>query len=145
MPIHIQSKVLVSHAIFPWLQTYRQMHVRASINSLVLLFLESTELPQILKNRKSLQDHPINLSYSIVICLEQSFLPMHQWSIFMILILIMLLSTLNEIRVLTYSSSMSCLLNLNLISETFWIGVRRLLLLSMLEKLNLFYFIIHPF
>ena len=52
--------------------------------------------------------------------------------------LMILLSILSVIRHLVYGNNLNLLLNLNLIYETLWTGVRSGLLISMLGKLNWF-------
>ena len=54
--------------------------------------------------------------------------------------LMMLLSILNVIRYLICGNNLNWLLNLNLLYETMWTGVRSGLLISMLGKLSRFFF-----
>ena len=64
-------------------------------------------------------------SYSVVICFDLPFHPIYQWFFYVNCITdinadmrVTVVSSLNEIRLLTCSCSMSCLLNLNLVNET---------------------------
>ena len=59
-------------------------------------------------------------------------------SVILLSILMMLLSILSMIRHLICSNNLNWFLNLNLIYETLWTGVRSGLLISMLKKLNWF-------
>ena len=59
-------------------------------------------------------------------------------SVILLSMLIMLLSILSVIRHLICGSNLKWLLNLNLINDTLWTGVRSGLLISMLGKLSLF-------
>ena len=59
-------------------------------------------------------------------------------SVILLSMLMILLSTLYVIRHLICSNDSNWLLNFNLICKTLWTGAGRSLLISMLEKLNLF-------
>ena len=59
-------------------------------------------------------------------------------SVILLSILMILLSILSVIRHLICGNNLNWLLNLNLIYETLWTGVRSGLLISMLEKLSWF-------
>ena len=59
-------------------------------------------------------------------------------SVFLLSMLMILLSIVSAIRHLTCGNNLNWLLNLNLISETLWIGVSTGLLTSMLGKLSWF-------
>ena len=59
-------------------------------------------------------------------------------SVILISMLMILLSILSVIRHLICGNNLNWLLNLNLIYETLWTGVKSGLLISMLGKLNLF-------
>ena len=58
--------------------------------------------------------------------------------ILLYMLMMILLSTLNVIKQLICGNNYKWLLNLNLIYKTLWTGARNDLLISMLEKLNLF-------
>ena len=57
-------------------------------------------------------------------------------SVILLFMLMILFSTLNEIRHLICSNNWNWLLNFNLIYKTLWTGAGSDLLISMLEKLN---------
>ena len=59
-------------------------------------------------------------------------------SVILLSMLMILISILSVIRHLICSNNLNWLLNLNLIYETLWTGVRSGLLISMLGKLNWF-------
>ena len=59
-------------------------------------------------------------------------------SVILLSMLMILLSYLNVIKQLICGNNYKWLLNLNLIYKTLWTGARNDLLISMLEKLNLF-------
>ena len=59
-------------------------------------------------------------------------------SVILLSMLMILLSTLNVIRHLICGNNQNWLLNLNLTYKTLWTGAGSGLLISMLEKLNLF-------
>ena len=61
-------------------------------------------------------------------------------SLILLSMLMILLSTLSVIRLLIYDNNLNWLLDLNLIFERMWTGARSGSLISLLEKLNWFYF-----
>ena len=58
-------------------------------------------------------------------------------SVILLSMLMILLSILSVIRHLICGNNLSWLLNLNLIYETLWTGVRSSLIVSMLEKISI--------
>ena len=76
------------------------------------------------------------LALQFFCCILMIFLKM--LSVTLLSMLMILLSILTVIRHLFCGNNLNWLLNLNLIYETLWIGLRRVLLISMLRKFNWF-------
>ena len=105
--------------------------------ALFLLFSE-------VKDGKSSQEYSVNvgvpqgsiLGSTFSLLYIMTFLTM--LSVILLSMLIILLSILSVIRHLICGNNLNWLLNLNLIYETLWTGVRSALLISMLGKLSWF-------
>ena len=81
---------------------------------------------------KSSQEYPVNLGFPpLMIFLVMLY-------VILVSMLMILLSVLSVIGHLICGNNLNWLLNLNLIYETWWTGVRSDLLISMLEKLSRF-------
>ena len=122
------------------LKSYR---ISGQIFGLISSFLSNRQLRVVL-NGKSSQEYPVNvenpqgcvLGPTLFLLYIMTFLMM--LSVILPSMLMILLSILSVIGHLISGNNLNWLLNLNLICETPWTGVRSGLLISMLGKLSWF-------
>ena len=117
--------------------------ISGQIFGLISSFLSNRRLKVVL-DEKSLQEYPVNAEAPqgsilgpTLFLLYINNLPDDVTVIFLSMLMI-LLSILTVIRLLICGNNLNWLLNLNLIYETLWTGVRSGLLISMLGKLSWF-------
>ena len=117
--------------------------ISGQIFGLISSFLSNRRL-QVVLDGKSSQEYPVNvgvlqssiLGPTLFLLYINTFLMM--LSVILPSMLMMLLSIVSVIGHLICGNNLNWLLNLNLIYETLWTGVRSGLLISMLGKLNWF-------
>ena len=131
----------VSHAGL--LRKLKSYGISGPIFGLISSFLSNRQLRVVLGGRSS-QNIQLILEFlkgpflvlHFFCCILMTFLMM--LSVILLSMLMILPSILTVIRHLICGNNLNWLLNLNLIYETLWTGVRRDLLISMLEKLSWF-------
>ena len=110
--------------------------ISGQIFGLISSFLSNRRLPVVLDGKSS-QEYPVNVGVPQGSILGPTlFLTM--LSVILLSMLMILLSILSVIGHLICGNNLNWLLNLNLIYETLWTGVRSGLLISMLGKLSWF-------
>ena len=118
--------------------------ISGQISGLISSFLTNRRLCVVL-GRTSSQEYPVKMLeflYAPLLVLHFSYYTLMTFLtilfVILLFILMILISILSVIRHLICGNSLNWLLNLNLIYETLWTGVRSGLLISMFEKLNWF-------
>ena len=118
--------------------------ISGQIYGLISSFLSNRELRVVLDGKSS-QEYPVNVGVpkgAPILVLHFSYytltILLMMLSVILLSKLMILLSILSVIGHLICGNNLNWLLNLNLICETLWTGVRSGLLISMLEKLSWF-------
>ena len=116
------------------LHNFKSYGISGQIFGLIFSFLIDGRL-QVVPNGKSSSEYPVNAGV-----LQAPFLVLHCYTLMtfltMLSILMILLFILSVTRHLICGNNLNWLLNLNLMYETLWTGVRSGLLISMLRKLS---------